>query len=97
MLDRVAAHLFEGEDPSQLFFRGRPQELTRQDGVYTLSLMLPFVQKGDVQLEQIGNELNVAVGAYRRNIVLPDSLAGLRPAGATMVDDRLNVRFGRVE
>jgi arsenite-transporting ATPase len=95
MLGRVAAHVFGEEDPSTVYFRGNPQELVKQDGAYVLSLMLPFVEKADVQLAQVGNELNVTLGAHRRNIVLPASLAGMHPAGAKMEQERLNIRFER--
>lgn len=95
MLRKVAAAVFADEDPAQVYFRGMPQEIIKSDGGYVLSLLLPFVEKSDVHLSQVGNELNVAVGNHKRNIVLPNALAGMRAAGAKMEADRLNIRFER--
>lgn len=95
MLGRVADHLFGEDDPSRVYYRGTPQELTKEDGLYVLRLQLPFVEKRDVHLSQAGNELNVAVGNHKRNIVLPTALAGHRAAGAKLEHDHLDVRFER--
>lgn len=97
MLSRVADHLFGEDDPARVYYRGAPQELTKEDGVYVLRLQLPFVEKRDVQLSQAGNELNVAVGNHKRNIVLPTALAGHTAAGAKLEQDYLNIRFEKVQ
>ena len=58
-----------------------------------LSLHLPFTDKRDVELSRTDGELFVALGSYRRALVLPDSLRRREVAGARMVGDRLEVEF----
>src|SRR5581483_11228230 len=71
----------------------RTHPVERADGGYTLSIPLPFVEKGDVDLLQVGDELVVTVGAHKRNIQLPRILLGLESAGARFEGDTLKIRF----
>ena len=93
MLRRVADVLFGDGDPTAFFYRGRGQELRKEDGSYILSLALPFASKESVALSRHGDELLVEVGAYRRTIVLPQSLLDQTPRTARMQGDRLEVVF----
>jgi arsenite-transporting ATPase len=58
-----------------------------------LSMHLPFTEKSDVELGRSSGELFLAVGSYRRALVLPDSLKRREVAGARMAGDRLEVEF----
>ena len=58
-----------------------------------LSVHLPFVDRGDVQLGRTEDELVMTVGPHRRTLVLPDSLVRRSVGGARFVDDRLVVEF----
>jgi arsenite-transporting ATPase len=54
---------------------------------------LPLAEKWEIDLSKRGAELFVRVGTYRRNIMLPDSIARLQAAGAGIEDGRLRVRL----
>ncbi|GGF31579.1 arsenic-transporting ATPase [Marmoricola endophyticus] len=58
-----------------------------------LRVSLPFVATGDVDLARHGESLVVTVGAYRRVLTLPASLARWPVSGATVDDGVLRVRF----
>ncbi|HBE34075.1 MAG TPA: arsenic-transporting ATPase, partial [Cyanobacteria bacterium UBA11368] len=60
---------------------------------YSLELYLPGIAKDQIQLSKTGDELNVRIGNHRRNLVLPQALAALQPAGAKMEEDYLKIRF----
>ncbi len=60
---------------------------------YSLEVYLPGIPKNQVELSKNGDELNIRIGNHRRNLVLPQSLAALQPAGAKMEDDFLKIRF----
>ena len=60
---------------------------------YVLELYLPGIAKDQIQLTKTGDELNVRIGNHRRNMVLPQALAALRPSGAKMEDDYLKIKF----
>ena len=87
--------LFGDEDPAQIYFRGRTQTVERTAQGYILDLPLPFVQKGEVNLVHLGDELMVQVGQHRRSIILPRTLVGLETRGASFEGESLRIRFER--
>lgn len=87
-LRRMATALYGEDDPTSVFFQGRAQLLeTLPDGVYRLTIPLPFATRGDVTLRQTGDELFVHVGAHRRHIILPRALIGMTAARAKLDED----------
>lgn len=58
-----------------------------------LSMHLPFTDKRDVELGRSNGELFLALGSYRRALVLPDSLCRREVGAARMAGDRLEVEF----
>ena len=87
--------LFGDEDPAQVYFRGRTQSVERTASGFILDLPLPFVQKGEVNLVHLGDELMVHVGQHRRSIILPRALVGLETRGASFEGESLRIRFER--
>ena len=55
---------------------------------------MPFAAKGEVGLFKKGDELVLEVGAFRRHIGLPTSLATLQPLRATFEEQTLVVELG---
>ena len=72
---------------------GLPAADARRRAAPQLRLELPFARKGDVSLKKIGLELIVRVDGQKRTIMLPPTLAPLRPASASFEDGALLVRF----
>ncbi|MFQ6014131.1 MAG: ArsA family ATPase [Anaerolineae bacterium] len=97
MLRRMAESIYGDGDPSQIYFQGRTHSIEKRDGHYVLSFPLPFVEKGDVDLIRHGDELVVQVGNFRRNLVLPHSLAALEVEGAKLEGELLNITFVKEE
>ncbi len=95
MLNKVAAALFEDEndDPNKLYFVGKPREIQQVNEHYTMTIMLPFVEKSDISLTQHGDELTVQVGNQRRNIILPHALGGKKAQGAKLENETLKIDF----
>jgi arsenite-transporting ATPase len=93
MLRELGSAVFHGEDPTAFFYRGEPYRIRREDGEFILSLELPFVSRDEVRLQRNGDELNLQVGWWRRNLILPRALVGLPTAGAGFEDHVLKVRF----
>ena len=91
---REFAHaLYGDDDPSQIYWQGKTQQVKRVEGGYTLRLPLPFTAKQDVNLTKLGDELVVHVGQHKRNIILPRILVGLDTAGARFEGDELVIKF----
>ena len=72
-----------------------PLRIEAVPGGTRLSVHLPFSGRHDVDLAQTDDELLVAVGPYRRAVVLPDSLRGRPVRRAAFADGRLQVEFDR--
>jgi len=54
---------------------------------------LPFAPTDKIELARLGAVLTLSVGTRTREIVLPDSLAGLTPKEAAMVEGYLEIKF----
>ena len=91
-LGRMAAALFGDEDPTSIYYEGRPQVLEAvPEGGYRLTIPLPFATRGDVTLRQSGDELFVHVGAHRRHIILPRVLIGAQAVRAKLDKSSANL------
>jgi arsenite-transporting ATPase len=93
MLDRLAGAVFAEHDPAALLHDSVSQQLTMNGEGAQLRLDLPFARKGDVSLKKIGLELIVRVDGQKRTIMLPPTLAPLRPASASCDVGALLGRF----
>ena len=96
-LGALADDVFEAVEPLEMLFRGAAHDILKNgEGGYEVIFNLPLAEKKDVDLSKKGAELFVKVGGYRRNILLPDSMARLSATGASIEDGRLKVRLNDV-
>ncbi len=93
-LERLKEILYGDEDPTQVYYQENTLRVVQEKGCYSLELYLPGIPKEQIQLNKTGDELNVRIGNHRRNLVLPQALAALKPSGAKMEEDYLKIRFG---
>jgi arsenite/tail-anchored protein-transporting ATPase len=92
-LNELAEDVFDGVEPLEMLFHGATHDILKNDGGYDVVLNLPLAEKENVDLSKRGAELFVRVGGHKRNILLPDSLARLHAAGASIEEGRLTVRL----
>jgi arsenite-transporting ATPase len=92
-LHALSDDVFDGVDPLGMLFRGATHEIVKNGGGYDVILNLPLAEKKSVDLSKRGAELLVRVGGYKRNILLPDSMARFHAAGASIEEGRLTVRL----
>ncbi|MEI7771581.1 MAG: TRC40/GET3/ArsA family transport-energizing ATPase [Chloroflexales bacterium] len=96
-LSMVGAKLFGDTDPVKVQFTGKTQEIIRDGAEYVMKLPLPHVEIGKVQMVKRGDELFIEIGNFRRDMILPTTLAE-RPATKAMFRNGiLEVRFGEPE
>ena len=96
-LDRLKDTLYpNNEDPAQVYYKETTLRVVQDKQQYSLEVYLPGIEKHQIELSKSGDELNIRIGNHRRNLVLPQSLAALEPAGAKMEDDYLKIRFANV-
>jgi arsenite/tail-anchored protein-transporting ATPase len=80
-------------DPAAVLHESITQSVTSNRDGAVLRLALPFARKDQISLKQVGPELVVSVPGQRRTIVLPSSLAAMRPTGAHYNEGALEVTF----
>lgn len=93
-LSRLGCTLFGAADPTQIFFRGATQELTKSGDEYVLRLPLPHVELNKVNMTKRGDQLFVEIGNFRRELILPLTLADREATRAVFKNGTLEVRFG---
>lgn len=95
-LRRLGAALYTDRHPEKKQFDGTTHQIREANGIYTLSVPLPFADKEDLDLYRSRDELTLRVGPYRRNIVLPYSLWDLEIEDAKFEHAALNITFAKV-
>ncbi len=93
MLKEMGRYLFEGKDPAELMFKGATVEIKKKGKDYVMVIPLPMVEKGDVDLLQKNDELIIKVGSFKRDIILPRTLVGMRTKSAKFEQDQLRITF----
>lgn len=93
-----AAQLYGESDPAGCLHHGEPVRFEHcgaaHGGRPSISLHLPLVERGEIDLRRADDDLVVTVGPYRRIVALPDSFRRHEVVGARFEGDRLEVRFG---
>ena len=92
-LGQLGADLYGRTDPARARRVESPMTLDGDGDHRELKLRLPFVDRGDVEVGQVGSDLFVRVGPYRRAVALPDSLRRFELAGAKLRSGTLQVSF----
>ena len=93
MLRTLGRAVFGDADPTGFFYRGRPYTVRREGERFVLELELPFTSKEEVHLNRFGDELVIAVGSWRRNLILPRVLVDAETIGGGFRDDILRIEF----
>ena len=96
-LSEVGQRLFGETDPVKVQFRGKTQEIVREGQEYVMRLPLPHVEIGKVAMTKRGDELFIEIGNFRRDLILPMSLAERPATRAVFRSGVLEIRFGSSE
>ncbi|MFP4438465.1 MAG: ArsA family ATPase [Chloroflexaceae bacterium] len=93
----VGNALFKEVDPVKVQFQGTTQEIVREGDEYVMRLPLPHVEIGKVAMTKRGDELFIEIGNFRRDMILPTTLAERPARRAVFRKGVLEVRFGPPE
>ena len=94
LLLSLAEEVYGERDPLSVFHRSRPPRVEKRGDGYVFSFDLPFASSDRLTAYASGDELSVTIDNWRRNIVLPRSLAGREVKEARLRAGRLSVVFG---
>lgn len=89
----LAEQVYKGRNPVDRFFNDAPYHLTKDNGVYQIMIKLPFIQKENVEINRIFDELIIRVGGIRRHILLPRQVAASNSIQAKYEDPYLKIFF----
>ncbi|HWC68493.1 MAG TPA: ArsA family ATPase [Acidimicrobiales bacterium] len=92
-LRAFAKALYGRRDPTGHLHDASHMDARRDGDGWELGIELPFAASDDVTLVRRADEVVVTVGAYRRAIMLPDSLADRKVERAAVRDGRLVIHF----
>lgn len=91
---KKAGELIYGEkNPEEIFFKDTIFSIEKNDNGYIFSISMPFVDKSELQMSQIGDELSISIKNERRVFSLPKKLHQLEISGAKYENGRLNIAF----
>jgi len=92
-LGKLAQTIFGDADPTQVYYRGPIQEVTREGDTYVLRLPLPHVEIDKVLMTKKGDEMIIEIGNFKRDITLPAVLVNQEAKVARFVNKALEIHF----
>src|SRR5207249_6742317 len=85
LLARMAAEVYGERDVTDILFLEEPIRVRKRGTAFVLSMRLPFAEREDLDMHRRGDELFVKAGAYKRNLILPQTLQRLSIRDASFV------------
>jgi arsenite-transporting ATPase len=89
----LADQIYGKRNPLERFFEGEPFTLVKENDEYILGMKLPFIEKGDVQLNKLSDELIVRIGSIVRHMSLPRHVAASKEVRAKLEGHQLFIHF----
>jgi arsenite-transporting ATPase len=93
-LGEIGRELYAEQDPLACLCDRPALDITTAGAESTVRVPVDGVERDDILLERVGDELVVTLGTYRRTIPLPDRLRPEDITRAGLVDGQLEIVFG---
>jgi len=93
LLKELAEKIYSDRNPLDRFFLDEPFHLFKKDGSYRLQIRVPFIDREDIELNTLPEELIIRIGTYRRHIPLPRQVASAKKVRAKLEGETLNIIF----
>ncbi len=93
LLERVGTALYGDRNPADIFHKEQNYRITPDGSAYVLEIHLPFLESGEMTVEQYGDQLVIQIKNQRRNYLLPSFLQFYHKKAATVDQKWLKVRF----
>jgi arsenite-transporting ATPase len=81
------------QDPARVTRTEVPYTFSRSGENYQVRMQLPFTERGEIEIFKKDQEIVVQVGALRRHVGLPTSMAALVPAEARLEERSLVIEL----
>jgi arsenite-transporting ATPase len=90
----LGTRLYGERNPAEVFYVQRPYEFLQENGTHVIKVHLPFIQKREIDLTKVGDELIIRIGNFKKNLILPRIFVSLETRKAQLNGDTLKVYFG---
>jgi arsenite-transporting ATPase len=90
----LGLRLYGDRNPAEVLYSQRPYEFLQENGAHVIKLHLPFVQKSEIELNKVGDELIIRLGNFKKKLILPRAFIPLEARKAQLIGDILTVHFG---
>lgn len=94
LLSLLGDEIYTDVEPAAVLHSEKPVAIATVDGGYTMTLPLPFASRDEIETWIHGDELIIKYKNFKRNLVLPRTLAGQKLLKAEFRDGRLTLNFG---
>ena len=91
VLRRIGGEIYESTDPDDVLFKKEIYISDKEER--TLKIYLPFAEKDELELEQVGTELCCGIRNERRRFPIPTEFEEYAVAGARFEDGYLCISF----
>lgn len=91
VLRRIGGEIYESSDPDEVLFRKEIYISDKEEK--TLKIYLPFAEKDELELEQVGTELCCGIRNERRRFPIPSEFEEYAVAGAKFEEGYLCIKF----
>jgi len=81
-LEEFAKQLYDKRNPKDIFYKDDPIIFKKDEKRYIIILKLPFVEKKDIEVNKVNNELIIKIGPYKRILLLPQVYTKLNKISA---------------
>ena len=95
LLEEMGNEVYGDLDAAEILYQDEPIRVRKRGTGYVMTIRLPFASRDDMDIHRRGEELFVRVGAYKRNLILPQSLKRMTVREANFAGDQLEILFGR--
>lgn len=94
LLSQMGDELYKGRNPADILHEGRTIDIKQEDGCFILEIPVPFAAREELETWVSGDELIVKYKNFKRNLVLPRSLATQELLKAELRNRLLRLTFG---
>ena len=95
LLEEMGDEVYGDLDAAKILYQDEPIRVRKRGTGYVMTIRLPFASRDDMDIHRRGEELFVRVGAYKRNLILPQTLKRMTVREANFAGDQLEILFGR--
>ena len=94
LLGKLAEEIYQGVNPVDILHRERNVKITPVDGHYLMEIPVPFAERQELETWITGDELVIKYKNFKRNLILPRTLANHYLVKAELKNQILNLTFG---